>query len=172
MPGGRARVFFALVPPVSLQRTLGELAQVVAQRVHGRPVLAENIHATLAFIGAWPLSEVATLHRIGAQLNVAPSRVTLDVLSSFRRAGVAWIGASVVPASLLDVVRTLGAELATIGVELDERPFRLHLTLARKCRDAHRREAAGPFDWDVDDVALMRSDTHGDGARYTVLARW
>ena len=155
-----------------LQRALGELARVVAQRAHGRPVPADNIHATLAFIGAWPVSALARLHAIGARLDVAPARVALDVVGSFRRAGVAWIGASVVPAQVLDVVRVLGEALSTIGVALDERPFRLHLTLARKCRDAHPRLSIAPFEWDVGDVALMRSDTRPDGARYSVLARW
>ena len=94
------------------------------------------------------------------------------MLGSFRRAGVAWIGASAVPAQVLDVVRTLGEALSSIGIAPDERPFRLHLTLARKCRAEHPRQAIGPFAWDVGDVALMRSDTLADGARYTVLARW
>jgi 2'-5' RNA ligase len=160
------------VPPVLLQRTLGELACVVAARAHGRPIPAANIHATIAFIGAWPVSELPRLHAIGAKLHALPCRVALDMLGSFRRAGVAWIGASAVPAQVLDVVRTLGEALSSIGIALDERPFRLHLTLARKCRVEHPRQAIGPFAWDVGDVALMRSDTLADGARYTVLARW
>ncbi|HET6803159.1 MAG TPA: RNA 2',3'-cyclic phosphodiesterase [Casimicrobiaceae bacterium] len=172
MAGGHARVFFALVPPVPLRRTLGELARVVAQRAHGRPVPADNIHATLAFIGEWPVSALARLYAIGAQLDAAPSRVALDVVGSFRRAGVAWVGASVVPAEVLEVVGKLGDALSAIGVAQDERPFRLHLTLARKCRDAYPQQTIGPFAWDVGDVALMRSDTRAEGARYAILARW
>jgi 2'-5' RNA ligase len=160
------------VPPVPLRLTLGELARGVAQRAHGRPVPADNLHATLAFIGAWPVSALAQLYAIGAQLDAAPSRVALDVLGSFRRAGVAWIGASVVPVEVLEVVGKLGDALSGIGVAQDERPFRLHLTLARKCRDAFPQQTIGPFAWDVGDVALMRSDTRPEGARYAVLARW
>jgi 2'-5' RNA ligase len=169
---GSARVFFALVPPVPLQRALGELARELARRAHGRPVPADNVHITLAFVGAWPQSGLATLCDAGAAIGANALRVTLDTLGGFRRAGVAWIGCSAAPPALGELATTLAARLAASGVALDARPFHPHLTLARKCRGPYPQEAAGPFAWDVDTLTLMQSDTRAEGARYARLASW
>lgn len=166
------RVFYALVPPASLQLTLGELARDLARRVHGRPVPADNIHLTLAFIGAWPISRLALLLDIGGSLRGEATRVTLDSLGGFRRAGVAWIGSSKAPETLNTLAVALGALLTAAGIAVDERAFHPHLTLARKCRGPFPNDAVGPFAWNIGSVALMRSDTRPEGARYRMLARW
>ena len=88
------RVFFALVPPPELAQSLGTLARDVARRARGRPVPAENVHLTLAFVGAWPHARLPELRDAGAQLRGAPIELRLDTLGGFRRAGVAWIGAA------------------------------------------------------------------------------
>lgn len=166
------RVFYALVPPPALQCALGEFAREVARRAHGRPVPAENIHLTLAFVGAWPSARLPVLTGIGAALEGAPMRVTLDVQGGFRRAGIAWIGPSCAPPALAALACTLAGALAQGGIGQEERPFHPHLTLARKCRGPHAQAAVGPYEWDVGEVSLMRSDTRAEGARYEPIAQW
>lgn len=167
------RVFFALVPPPPLQNALGELARDVARSAHGRPVPARNIHLTLAFVGAWPLARMPALQAAGASLVSKTFRLALDVQGGFRRAGVAWIGASASPPALEQLARSLAVALAAEGVGLKEREFNPHLTLARKCRGPYRNDdPAGPFAWHVDQVTLMQSETRAEGARYRPLAQW
>lgn len=165
-------MFFALVPPPPLQRALGELARAVARRAHGRPVPAENIHLTLAFIGAWPVSRLRLLLDIGARIEGRPIEFTLDTLGGFRRAGVAWVATSRPPAELLALAATLGAALSAIGIAEDERPLHPHLTLARKCRGPYAAEPIAQLSWTADAVTLMQSDTRAAGARYERLASW
>ena len=167
-----ARVFFALVPPPPLQRALGDLARDVARRAHGRPVPAENLHATLAFVGAWPVSRLPELHAAGAAACGEPMQIVLDRQGTFRRAAIAWISASEPPPALGGLVQALFERLAVTGVKLDDRPFRPHVTLARHCRGPCTSGPAGPFAWDVDALALMQSDTRAEGARYRMLASW
>ena len=167
-----ARVFFALVPPQSLQQALAELARDVARRAHGRPVPADNVHLTLAFIGACSPSRLSQLLDVGARAGGEAIAVTLDTLGGFRRAGVAWIGSSRPPAALRTLAAELGSALSTVGARTDERPLHPHLTLARKCRGPYPHDAVGPFTWNADHLALMRSETRGEGARYTTLRRW
>jgi len=166
------RVFYALVPPPAMQSVLGDLAREVARRARGRPVPAGNIHLTLAFIGAWPSARLQLLIGIGEALAGEAMRVTLDTQGGFRRAGVAWIGPSRPPPALGALATALTGALTGAGVAQEERPFHPHLTLARKCRAAHAQAAVGPFEWDVDAVVLMRSDTRAEGARYERLAQW
>lgn len=166
-----ARVFFALVPPASLRQALASLGAEVAQRAHGRAVAAENLHVTAAFVGAWPLSRLSQWIDAGARCAGRSMPVTLDTLGGFRRAGVAWLGASAPPASLLELGRRLNAELAGAGI-VDDRPFHPHLTLARKCRGPSLRELVGPYEWDIDALTLMHSHADVAGVRYAVLRQW
>lgn len=167
-----ARVFFALVPPPGLQRVLGELARDVARRAHGRPVPAENVHVTLAFIGAWPRAKLSVLCDVAATIRSRPMRIALDTLGGFRRARVAWIASSTVPGALLERAQTLANALRAAGVALEERDFHPHMTLARRCRGPYPHGPTGPFTWDVDALVLMESQTRSEGARYAALAQW
>jgi len=167
-----ARVFFALPAPAPLQHALADLAREMAHHAHGRPVPAQDLHMTLAFIGAWPISRLRVLSAAGATLGGEPMRITLDRQGAFRRAGIAWIGASTPPAGLMQLAAALSGALAAAGVTCDARPFQPHLTLARHCRGPYPAGAAGPFDWDVDTVALMQSQTRTEGVRYRRLETW
>ena len=170
--GLHARLFFALVPPLALQQTLGALARSVAARCGGRAVATLNIHLTLAFIGGWPVARIAELTAAAAAVPVPSMMLSLDTLGAFRRAGVAWIGMSSPPAALMALASSLTTALAAAGVPLEARRFHPHVTLARKCRAAHAIETAGPHVWNVDGLTLLASQTLAEGPRYTSLAAW
>jgi len=164
-------VFFALVPPPELAQSLGTLARDVARRAHGRPVPAENVHLTLAFVGAWRHAHLPELLDAGEQLRGAPIELRLDTLGGFRRAGVAWIGAATT-SPLGALVASLAAALASAGVALEDRLLAPHVTLARKCRGPYPDERVAPFAWTADAVTLLESQTGAEGARYRAIARW
>jgi 2'-5' RNA ligase len=166
------RVFFALVPPSAISAALAELGRERARRLHGRPVPAENIHLTLAFVGAWPRTRLDALLAAGGALNADAMRVMLDRQGGFRRSGVAWVAPSSAPVALGMLANSLAGNLRANGVSYDDKPFHAHLTIARKCRGPFLQGAIGPYVWDIDAVALVASDTRADGARYTILATW
>ena len=164
-------MFFALVPPPQVAQSLGALARDVARRARGRPVPAENVHLTLAFVGAWPLARLPELLDTGAQLRGAAIELALDTLGGFRRAGVAWIGAATT-SPLTALVTSLATALASAGVALEHRPLAPHVTLARKCRGPYPDERVAPFTWRADAVTLLESQTRAEGARYRAIACW
>jgi 2'-5' RNA ligase len=167
-----ARVFFALVPPPSLQRALAEIARESARHAHGRPLPAENLHVTLAFIGAWPSAQLSVLLDAAAGVHGEPIPLSLDRFGAFCRAGIAWIGSSVPPGALMQLAASLSQAMAAAGVALDAQPFRPHMTLARHCRGPYPQGAAGPFSFVADRFLLMQSETGAQGARYRPLATW
>lgn len=168
-----ARVFFALLPPPAAQRELDELARETARRAHGRPVPGENAHITLAFIGAWPVARLPVLLDAASGVRGAASTLALDTLGAFRRAGIAWIGSSSPPATLLQLQSSLAAGLTSAGVAFDQvQAFKPHITLARRCRGPYPRGAIEPIAFDVDRFSLMQSDTRAEGARYRTVAEW
>jgi RNA 2',3'-cyclic 3'-phosphodiesterase len=166
-----ARVFFALVPDRALQKQLGALATEFATRIGGRATRDENIHLTLAFIGSVRQAEIATLRAI---LDALPRRgfeLTLDHAGTWNHAEIAWLGARDVPKALDDLHSALSAALVEAGYPIDDRPFRPHLTLARRGRRSLRRESHAALAWRVGGVSLMRSESTAGGVRYRELAR-
>ena len=166
------RVFYALVLPPELRPPIGEVARSTARRVHGRPVPAENLHLTLAFIGEIARSRLPTLIAVGAAVHGEALTLVLDRLGGFRRAGVAWIGASRPPQPLGMFAVALGRALAVVGIECDERPFHPHMTIVRRCRVQPDEQPVGPYAWAIDELVLMQSETGIEGARYRALAKW
>src|SRR5271167_515406 len=88
------RVFFALWPDAPLCTRLADLALAVSRECGGRPTAPNLIHLTLAFLGDQPPGRVETLRRVGAGIRAGAFALTLDTVGGFRRAGIAWLGAS------------------------------------------------------------------------------
>ncbi|MGE5667670.1 MAG: RNA 2',3'-cyclic phosphodiesterase [Betaproteobacteria bacterium] len=166
------RVFYALVLPPELRPAIGEIARSTARRVHGRPVPPDNLHLTLAFIGEIARSRLPALIDVGAGVRGEAMTLVLDRLGGFRRARVAWIGASRPPQALGAFAAALARALAAAGIECDERPFHPHMTIVRRCRVQPDEQPVGPHAWAIDELVLMQSETGVEGARYRALAKW
>jgi 2'-5' RNA ligase len=172
MTSPKARLFYALPLPASLAEALAAHGAALAQQAHGRAVPAANLHVTLAFLGSVPRARIAPLIDIGSRVNGTAATLALDTEGSFRRAGVAWIAPSSVPAALASLQADLAQALADGGFALDARAWRAHVTLARHCTRALARRTLAPLHWPVDAFALYESVTQAGGPRYDVLARW
>jgi len=166
------RLFFALWPDPATQSAIAALATEVAEEANGRAVAADNIHLTLAFVGAQPAARVRELCALATAIEIAPFRLALDEIGCFRKTGIAWLGASAVPPELVALHAWLGRALGRAGIALDARPFAPHLTLARRITRAVQRRLAKPIDWGVGSFALVSSETLSAGARYRLLDTW
>lgn len=146
-------------------------------------VAADRLHLTLKFLGeradeAVPelrgtLEDLARRHRpFGLDLK------GVGAFPNFRRARVVWLGVDAEPRLEL-LQHDVEERLAAIGYELEGRPFRPHLTLARVRRPEHesvmrelaRAARAVGFHTEVDvtSVDLMRSTLGASGSRYDLL---
>lgn len=162
-----ARLFFAVWPDASAAAGLARLAEDLARVSGGKPVPAEKIHLTLAFLGE--IAPDAAAAAIGAARGVrfAPLGVALDCVGSFRAARVAWAG-SLAPQSALAALQSdLAARLAHAGFPPEDRPFAAHATLSRRTHRAVPRARIEPVAWTVGAFTLVRSET-GSG-RYEVM---
>jgi RNA 2',3'-cyclic 3'-phosphodiesterase len=68
-----------------------------------------------------------------------------------------------------DLSQRLRGELVAIGFSLDSKPFRAHVTLARKVKRADGELDMQPALWSFRDFALVESRTEPQGAVYRVL---
>lgn len=155
-------------------------APALLQDLGGTPVPAADLHLTLCFLG-----EVAgrELDPALAQVRrIQPPRLQL----TFRQVGH-WPQSRLLcllPDSgpALHAVDRLAMQLReaahAAGMQTDARPFRAHLTLARKIMPAPADSwqwpltLARPLTLSADGLVLMRSTGAGDGPRYAVVQTW
>lgn len=166
------RVFFALVPDRAVTAQFTALAKDVARRARGRAVAAHHVHLTLAFLGDVAASSVPALRRIGDALPHAGAVLEFDTLGSWRASGVAWIAPRELPLPVVALHDALHRALGAAGYPLDTRPFRPHLTLARRCLHPVSRAPCAPVHWNVDRLSLIGSELTPEGPIYTELAVW
>lgn len=146
-----------------------------------------NVHITLRFLGDISGDEAAAASTALASGSAGGRAFSfpLDRLGAFPRAenpSVLWAGPMEPPPALVSLAENLQSALVRAGFPAEERPFRPHLTLARRRRKkrpprglaAALREAdeARPGPCPVlrmSEAALIQSDLRPGGVVYTPL---
>ncbi len=166
------RLFFGL-DARSQSQALQGLQQQLA--LPASPVVTDNLHLTVLFLGAVDEELLPRLCQLGCQVasQQAGFRVVLDQLGVFPQAKVTWIGPSQAPRQLLELEQALRAGVLALGLPLDERPYRPHLTLYRKARPLPpSAEPCCPITLPVSGFHLYESCSTPDGVQYCKLASW
>jgi 2'-5' RNA ligase len=164
-------LFFALWPDEEVRVTLGKLLRSLRRTVRGRWVEPDKFHLTLAFLGAVPPGRLPELAAMVECLDPPRFELVLDRLECWRHNRVLCLGASQMPPPMLELVRVLNSNLREAGFPIEQRPFRAHLTLARKADAAWAvMPLKRPVIWPVECVALVESRLSGAGPGYVVLA--
>lgn len=182
--GGSVRTFVAAVCPPD-HPVAGALLGELSTR-QWRPVPAERRHLTLRFLGEVSADRVSEMaDRLRAALEGMPAfTLTVAGLGAFpdlRHPEVLWLGCGAGKEQLVRLAAATARALDA-GQERDPRPFRAHLTVARRRPGTPAEEAAAALgrrvalwqqtEWGrltVDRVELLASELHPDGARYTPL---
>jgi RNA 2',3'-cyclic 3'-phosphodiesterase len=174
------RLFFALVPRAQPGAALvAEAAPVVAQLL-AQPVPAQNLHATLCFVGAVESERLDTLRAVAATIRGARATLTFNALEVWEKPKIlcatAGIGGDARHA--VELAHNLGNALIAAGFSPDIKPFRPHFTLGRKVRS----ELAAGLEWPLplttpvvmraDRFALMESRRTEAGSLYSVVDSW
>ena len=166
------RLFFALWPGAESRAALAPRIQALQPDGVGRPQRSDQWHVTLEFLGPVPESRVALARDAAAAVQATPCEVLFDAVEYWRRPEVLCLVAKAVPEALCELVAQLRGGLAARGFQPESRPFRAHLTLARKVIHPVSPVAFEPLHWPVADFALVESVTDRTGSVYTPLARW
>ncbi|MCW8158751.1 RNA 2',3'-cyclic phosphodiesterase [Stutzerimonas stutzeri] len=162
------RLFFAL--PCPPEQAAAICAWRDDQALDGRAVPRDNLHLTLAFLGAQPKDHCDALLQMAATVRADSFNLTLDRLATIGKGFICLQPSNTNPA-LLQLVEALSERLAALGVILDCRPFLPHLTLSRQARSRPQKPAPD-FTWHVDRFVLYRSRNTEDGVHYDELGSW
>ena len=166
------RLFFALWPDPALQQRLAQATAALLPHDAGRRVREENLHCTLVFLGAVEAAQRLCLEDAASLVRAEPFTLMLDRLGYFRRPQVAWLGCTTIPAALQALVAGLSYGAASCGFPPEQRPYAVHLTVARKLRRDPGRLPLMPIAWSVRQFALMESVSEPDGVHYRPLRFW
>jgi 2'-5' RNA ligase len=173
------RLFFAVELPHDVQAALSRLRP--GEDTEYRWVDPSLLHVTLAFLGEQPAEKLDVLQRVGnaAARATAPGVLKLGQAGSFgpRSAPrVLWVGLDGDIGLLSALQSNLTTRLGEAGFSLEDRPFRPHVTLARRRDNARSGPPPGwpaqpaqtPFA--MDHLTLFQSRLSPRGPTYVPLA--
>jgi 2'-5' RNA ligase len=177
-------LFFAVTPPAGALTDL-DRALAPLREAPGAPrwMPPERWHLTLLFLGAVPAEQVEELVAAAGPAVAAAPPMTLRLagagrFGTRRRPQVFWAGVTGDDAALSALAARLVAVARGLGLPVEDRPFRAHLTLGRwrpgrpGDGDLPERLAGhrGPC-WPVTEVELLESHL-GPVPRYDRVAAW
>ena len=182
MSDEKVRAFIAIRPAADLRRAFTG----VAAAARGLPmhwVRPESVHLTLKFLGDVPGDAIPTIHQTLQQAaeGLAAFSVAVRGLGCFpnaTRPRVLWMGIDDPRRELAQLQCHIESTLAALGMSVEERLFRPHLTLARTrgtrvgeklnaLLSEYKNHLFGYLV--VSQIHLMRSDLYEKGAAHTRL---
>lgn len=193
------RLFIAVPLPDAVRAFVGDIiTDLQREEWPVRWTDADNAHLTLHFLGDTP-PENAELLKLALEPVITPHEAfdlrtaDLGAFPNIRKPRVLWLGLWG-PAHRLETIRDeIGEALETFDVELDDKPFRPHITLGRMRDPRHNRVRdlpgkirarfdelaatgvvtnAKPVPFPVREVHLVRSHLSHEGASYEVIERY
>lgn len=145
----------------------------VAQTMGGQWVKADKLHITLAFLGDIARERWPEIARTAETMAVPEFTLMLDRAEFWPRNGIVCLGASAAPKPLLDLAQGLTRGLGAAGFALEARPYRVHLSLARKGYSERKSLVLpSPVAWRVDAFSLVESRLGREGSAYTPRQTW
>ena len=166
------RLFFALWPGEPLRQVLGDRVAALVTPGTGRAQRPDQLHLTLEFMGSVPVARLPDVVEAATAVRAEPFELVLDALEYWRRPQVLCLVAREIPPALAGLVQSLRAALAARGFETERRPYRAHLTLARKVARPPDLAPIDPVRWPAADFVLVESITERSGSVYRPLAAW
>ncbi|MBI2796848.1 MAG: RNA 2',3'-cyclic phosphodiesterase [Gemmatimonadetes bacterium] len=178
------RCFIAINPPVSVRDALAAATAPLRGAAPGVPwIEPARLHATVRFLGEVDRSFIdrlrSALGATGRQTRPIPLEIAgLGAFPTWKRARVIWAGVGYEPRLEL-LHHDIELACTGLGLDVEGRPFRPHLTLARLREpggDAARaifRASRGirfHYAMTLDSIDLMQSIPAGGAPRYERLA--
>ena len=164
------RLFFAFWPDEATREAMQHAARKAVRGSGGRPVPAVNLHMTVAFLGSVAQSRVDEVRAVGRTVPVEPAfEIVFDGVAFWPKPQVLVAESSRPAPEAAAIAARLWARLVPLGIPPDVRPFKPHVTLARKVVKPAPELSLKPVRWPVSALTLVESVTDPEGSRYTPI---
>ena len=136
-------------------------------------VPAANFHITLAFLGHLDPGQYEGLIDRLSSLRNDTFKVQLDQFNVWEKPPIAWLGISNIPKALTALNEQVSSQARMEGVQLQEREYVPHVTLARKCKGLVSTPILPPsFEIKVENFCLFESVSTHSGVQYPIRQEW
>lgn len=172
------RLFFALQPPLELAASVLESASPLLAALQARAAPASNLHATLCFLGSVEPERLEALRTAASQVRAAPVALRLDAFDYWNKPRVLVAAATEESTEASALSMSLHERASAAGFSPDPKPFRAHLTLARKISPTDAAKISWPqnispgFVVRCERFSLMESTKGEHGSIYSVIDSW
>ncbi|HUQ10989.1 MAG TPA: RNA 2',3'-cyclic phosphodiesterase [Steroidobacteraceae bacterium] len=172
------RLFFALQPSPGLGAGLLESSAPLLTQLQVPAVPAGNLHATLCFVGAVAPERLDALRAAAATVRCAPVTLDFDAYDFWDKPRVLCACVSRESVAAIALSEALRDASIAAGFAPDAKPFRAHLTLARKISPTEAEKISWPqkispgFVVRCDRFVLMESRREEHGSIYSVVDEW
>ena len=164
------RLFFALWPSDETRKQITRISQSI--KTSGlKKVKQDNLHVTLVFLGNVDAETEILIRQRVNDVSVQPFVLDFDQLDYWRKPRILCLSTQQVHSQLLILVDTLKRKVEQCGLKTDERPYKPHITLARKAHKIIDIDALS-IKWPVQAFCLVESCSTPDGVHYQVLQHW
>ena len=154
-PSDTTRLFLALWPDDDVRAAL-QRGQDCWNWTKGAWVARpSSLHLTLHFLGNLPSSRLPELAR-ELEVPFDPFDLTLDSSMVWPN-GIAVLQPGALPLALTELQAALGVVLQRLGIAIEARTYRPHVTLARRAQGALAPADGWPVHWPVRNYALIES---------------
>lgn len=164
------KLFFALWPSDETRKQINRINQSI-KTSDLKIVKQENLHITLVFLGHVDTESEFLIRQRVKGVSVQPFVQHFDQLDFWRKPRILCLSTQQVHSQLLMLVDTLKRKAEQCGIKTEDRPYKPHITLARK---AHKLIdiVALSIKWPVQAFCLVESCSTPDGVHYQVIQRW
>ena len=164
----RLRLFVALWPGPATRTGIAAWQQAWIWPPRAAPVKADRLHLTLHFLGDVPAHRLPEIAE-GLRAPFEPFDLELGHGEVWPN-GVAVLEPTRTPAQLERLHTALRGAVIALGLPADERPFRPHVTLARRALGAEPPAQSPRLRWRADEGHVLVRSLPG-GAGYRVIER-
>lgn len=169
------RMFFGLWPDAETRATFAGEDKTLFGGNGGKMVPPGEFHITLRYMGEVQAPLIPSIEELGAKAarTIAPTVVELDAVEWWKEAKVLVRVARNLPRPMFELDQALQVGLKSIGVAVDPKPLKIHLTLVRNIPPfPHGIGPAVPLAWDAGSLALIEASPDPAGPRYRLRKEW
>ena len=164
------RLFFALWPDQNIRAQINAInLQINEHRL--KKLRPTNLHTTLVFMGNVDEPSFLRLQQHAQAIRANAFTITFDQLNYWQKPKILCLTCQRQPKEIYQLVNQLTDIVEAEGIDIEERPYRAHVTLARKASQIETVSFT-PVVWQVTEFVLAESISTDKGVVYQVLARW
>lgn len=165
----KKRLFFALWPSHEQRQEIDDATSSFRSKLAGTWTEPGNWHVTLFYIGAFPEDEIAYLMTAAHKVDCPSLKLKFESMRFWKRPKIICLFASQIPRELLTLVRSVESTAQTFGVEPENRPYRAHMTVARRAKPFEPITLAQPLELHWSRFHLIESVSTPSGVKYRPL---